>query len=236
MAQSALNNGGRAVGLLRGAGTQMALWFYAMMHMLWQALRATVNQQKIVDLSLNETVTAAVHDIMDDKFWKCINIVLCAVYPALCLLCYCDKSTPAMDKIFFLSHQMTIALQKLEEFLNNESLFGDMTWNRNMSFEDSIVGGAIDSDNNNVVFQNPDLTLTSSDNEMDDDNSDANEGARPLSSMSFGRQFISHWEIRKQRIEHAYAIAGWALCVMEDVQKDVISRMTASHKMPLRVL
>ena len=34
MAQSALTNGGRAVGLLRGAGTQMALWFYAMMRSL----------------------------------------------------------------------------------------------------------------------------------------------------------------------------------------------------------
>ena len=34
MAQSALENQGRKVGLLRGAGTRMALWFYAMMRAL----------------------------------------------------------------------------------------------------------------------------------------------------------------------------------------------------------
>ena len=34
MAQSALSNSGRAVGLLRGAGTRMALWFYAMIRLL----------------------------------------------------------------------------------------------------------------------------------------------------------------------------------------------------------
>ena len=39
--------------------------------------------------------------------------------------------------------------------------------------------------------------------------------------MSFGRQVIWHWNKRKQRIKHEYAIAGWALCIMEDVQKDV---------------
>ena len=33
MAQSALANRGRKVGLLRGAGTRMALWFYAMMRL-----------------------------------------------------------------------------------------------------------------------------------------------------------------------------------------------------------
>ena len=33
MAQSALSNSGRAVGLLRGAGTRMALWFYAMIRL-----------------------------------------------------------------------------------------------------------------------------------------------------------------------------------------------------------
>jgi hypothetical protein len=39
--------------------------------------------------------------------------------------------------------------------------------------------------------------------------------------MSFGHQVIWHWNKRKQRIKHEYAIAGWAVCIMEDVQKDV---------------
>ena len=114
MAQSALSNSGRAVGLLSGAGTRMALWFYAMIRLLRvrKALTATIHQQKFADLSVKENVHAAVRDITDEMFWKRIYIVLRAVFPALCLLRYCDKSTPAMDKIYYLSHRTTVALEK----------------------------------------------------------------------------------------------------------------------------
>ena len=142
MAQSALSNSGRAVGLLRGAGTRMALWFYAMMRLLRvrKALTATIHQQKFVDLSVKENVHAAVRDITDAMFWKRIYIVLRAVFPALRLLCYCDKSTPAMDKIYHLSHRTTVALEKSEQDLNDESLFGDMTLDSNLHRETDIMG------------------------------------------------------------------------------------------------
>ncbi len=48
--------------------------------------------------------------------------------------------------------------------------------------------------------------------------------------MSFGRQVIWHWKKRKQCIKHKYAIAGWALCIMEDVQKDVQEQLTGMHR------
>ena len=76
MAQSALANKGRKVGLLMGAGTRMALWFYAMMRLLRlkQPLTATIHQQKFVHLNLNNSVRAAVQDVNDDKKnWKCIS-------------------------------------------------------------------------------------------------------------------------------------------------------------------
>ena len=47
---------------------------------------------------------------------------------------------------------------------------------------------------------------------------------------SFGRQLIWHWSKRKQRIDHKYATVGWALCVMEDVRKDVLERLTGAHR------
>jgi hypothetical protein len=74
MAQSALANKGHKVGLLRGAGTRMALWFYAMMHLLHlrQPLVGTIHQQKFVGLNLNNSVRAAVRDVKDNKLWKCI--------------------------------------------------------------------------------------------------------------------------------------------------------------------
>ena len=232
MAQSSMSNGGRGVGLLRGSGTRMALWFYAMIRMLRvrQPLTATIHQQKFVALSLNENVAAAVRDIGDDKFWKCIYIILRAIFPALRLLCYCDKSTPAMDKIFYLSHRTTLALEKSEEDLNDESLFGEMTRDNNLRRETDDMGcDSDDDDDDDVLFTN-DTTPTSSDNDSDDDDIGDDENEKP---KSFGRLFIWHWDKRKKNIEHEYAIAGWALCVMEDVRKDVLLRMTGEHQLAI---
>ena len=46
MAQSSLSDRGKKVGLLRGAGTRMAMWFYAMIRLLRleNPLKATVHQ------------------------------------------------------------------------------------------------------------------------------------------------------------------------------------------------
>ncbi len=173
MAQSALANKGRKVGLLWGAGTRMALWFYAMMRLLRlkQPLTATIHQQKIVDLNLNDSVRSAVQDIKDDKFWKCIYLLLCAVFPALRLLRYCDKSKPAMDKIFFLSHRTTLALNKLEEFLNDRHLFGSLRSDSNLNQEGNIVlgdGCDEESDGESVVFADDDYIQSEDESESED--------------------------------------------------------------------
>ena len=77
MAQSALANRGRKVCLIQGAGTQMALLFYAMMHLicLQQPLKATIHQQIFLDLTLTTSARGAVQDhIKDENFWKCMYI------------------------------------------------------------------------------------------------------------------------------------------------------------------
>jgi hypothetical protein len=148
MAQSALVNQGCKVGLMRGASTHMALWFYAMMQALRlrQLLTATIHQQTFVDLTLKDSTKAAVCEIKDNKFWKCIYILLHAVFLALRLLPYCNKNEPAMDKIFFLPHRTTVAIDMSVEFLNDKTLFGAHI----------VLGGAGDADNDsnddNVIF------------------------------------------------------------------------------------
>jgi hypothetical protein len=202
----------------------MALWFYAMMCLLClrQPLVGTIHQQKFVGLNLNDSVRAAVRDIKDNKFWKCIYILLCVVFPALRLLRYCDKSQPAMEKIFFLSHRTTLALDKSEEFLNDKSLFDSLKSDSNLTQEGNIVlgEGGDESDVENVVFD--DDPPSESENKSNDDTSNDKDNTQmqvmPYNTvMSFVCQVIWHWDKCKQRIEHKYAIAGWALCIMEDV-------------------
>jgi hypothetical protein len=84
--------------------------------------------------------------------------------------------------------------------------------------------GGDESDVENVVFD--DDPPNKSENESNDDTSDDKDNTQmqvmPHNTvMSFARKVIWHWDKCKQRIEHEYAIAGWALCIMEDVQKDV---------------
>ncbi len=97
-----------------------------------------------------------------------------------------------------------------------------------MTQEGNIVlgeGGDI-HDDENVVYEN---ALPQSEEESKHDKESVDEDAPTQLSqgtpydliMSFGRQVIWHWNKRKQRIKHEYDIAGWALCIMKDVQKDV---------------
>ena len=64
MEQTSLRNKGRKVGLLRGATTRFATWFYTMVRLLQleEALIATIRQLKFRDLSLNDRDRLAVFD------------------------------------------------------------------------------------------------------------------------------------------------------------------------------
>ena len=65
------------------------------------------------------------------------------------------------------------------------------------------------NDDDDVVFSN-DTTSSSSNDDSEDDDDDVAKATRP--PKSFGRLLMWHWHKRKHRIEHEYAIAGWALC------------------------
>jgi hypothetical protein len=196
-----------------------------MVHLLRlrQPLAAIIHQHFFV-LNLNDSVRASVHDIKDDKFWKCIYVLLHAVFPTLRLLCYCNKSKPAMDKIFFLSHRTTLALEKSEEFLNNRNLFGSLRSDSNLTQEGNIVLGEVGdiSDEANIVYEN---ALPQSEEESNRAKESIDEDAPNQRSqvtlydliMSFGCQVTWHWNKHKQCIKHKYAMAGWALCIMKDV-------------------
>jgi hypothetical protein len=193
MAQSALANRGRKVCLIRGAGTCMALWFYVMIHLicLQQPLKATIHQQKFLDLAL--TNSAAVHDIKDNNFWKCMYILLCAVFPVLRVLWCCDSNTPCMDKLSYLSHRTTVAIEKSQDDLNDESLFGSLNTDQNLLEEGYIALGS--NFNNSANIDEDDIVFHEAppvDNGTDDEGSDDEPETPSNTTMSFARRVSWH--------------------------------------------
>ena len=56
-------------------------------------------------------------------FFKAIYTLLRAVFPALRLLRYCDANRPAMDKVIYLSHRTSVALDRSMALLNDSEIF-----------------------------------------------------------------------------------------------------------------
>ena len=113
------------------------------------------------------------------------------------------------------------ALEQSESVLNDEALFGQITSDRHLSRAMDILGVEDnDEDEDNGVGT---VTFANADNDDDEDDEENDV-------LSFGRRFIWHWDKRKNKIEHEYAIAGWALCVMPEVRKDVAARLTGTHR------
>ncbi len=57
-------------------------------------------------------------------YWKAIYCLLCAIFPALKALQYCDSNIPEMDKIYFLAKQADEALHDSQLLLDDQDLFG----------------------------------------------------------------------------------------------------------------
>ncbi len=121
--------------------------------------------------------------------------------------------------------------------MNDRNLFGSLGSDSNLTQECNIVlgeGGDV-SDEENVVFENAPPPQSEEESNHDKESVDKDAPTQlsqvtPYNSiMSFGHQVSWHWNKRKQCIKHKYAIAGWALCVMEDVRKNVQEQLTGTH-------
>jgi len=141
-----------------------------------------------------------------------------------------------MDKLFHLSHRTTVAIEKSLDDLNDKSLFDSLKTDHNLIEEGNIVLGSdlnnsTNNDEDEIGFQEPTPVTYGTDDELSSDEGEAETPSN--TTMSFGRQITWHWNKRKQRIEHEYSIAAWALCVMESVRADVRERLTGEHRDPI---
>jgi hypothetical protein len=136
-----------------------------------------------------------------------------------------------MEKLYYLSHRTMVAIEKSQDDLNDKSLFGNLKTDQNLIEEGNIVLGSnlnnsADNDEDEIVFQEaPPVT-----NGTDDEDSDDEAQTPSNTTMSFEHQITWHWNKCKQRIEHEYSIATWALCVMGSVWTDVRDRLIGEHR------
>ena len=140
IAQSAAMNNGRKIGLLRGAGTQFATWFYAMVRVLRlkPVLLATVHNVEFRKLTLPRRARLASRDVVNAGYFKAMYILLRSVFSALRLLCYSDSNTPALDKAGFLTHRTSVAIEKSVDLLNDSELFLEGEDGEEQEFKDEV--------------------------------------------------------------------------------------------------
>lgn len=113
MKASARHNNGIRINLLRGAGNRMATFFYAMHRCLRvkSALLELVHSPEFgAAASGSGRAVAAANDIKNDSFWKAMYSLLVVVFPALYVLRLCDSNKPAMDRLFYLTNCVDIAI------------------------------------------------------------------------------------------------------------------------------
>ncbi len=124
--QTALENGGKTIELLRGAGTWFSTWFYVMHCLLHLKMEMELSlcQTAFCDLDLTEHARFDVLDIKSDIFWKAMFVLLQSVYPALLALRCCDKNKPAMEQIYLLANHITLSIKNSINSLNESSFFG----------------------------------------------------------------------------------------------------------------
>jgi len=150
MEQTALGNKGRKVGLLRGATTRFATWFYAMVRLLRlkESLIATIHQLKFRDLTLNDRDRLAVFDVKDGVVWKAMYTLTRAVFPGLILLRTADSNTPGMDLLEYYKHRHSIAIMRSIELFDDPTLVGSLKEKESsaLSWEEDEVFGSVEEE------------------------------------------------------------------------------------------
>ena len=104
-------------------------------------LLATIHQAKFRDLDLNNRARSAIMDIKDKLFWKAMYILIHAVFHKLWALRYCNSNNPAMDKIYYLLHQASVAVGKSGNNLNDETLVDTLESDKDLKAEVTKVFG-----------------------------------------------------------------------------------------------
>ena len=176
-------------------------------------------------VELNQRIRKAIREIENDAFWKALYFILRCVWPALRALRLGDSNKPGMHMIYYLSHLTSVHINKsAAEFKNSsEALFLS-----GMDDDDSDLseGDSTDEEQEELWEEEDEEECESSDS--DDDNHESL--VRSIHDQHITTKIAAVWRHRKKKFNSNYAITGWILSTIPQIQEDVLARMKGWHR------
>ena len=116
---------GRKIGLLRGAGTRMASFLYAMVRALRlkSCLEATVESPAHIQLDKTRRMINACIDVKNHKVWNAFYVLCGVSHGPMLTLRYSDAGEAAMDKVYYWSCKTCNYIKENEDEINAVELF-----------------------------------------------------------------------------------------------------------------
>jgi hypothetical protein len=115
---AALQNNNKKIGLIRASETRMGGYFYAFHRLLRlrRALKKAIQDDvwhKDVVLKKKGLKEAVEKIIENDQYFEMVKAVVIILYPVIIALRFSDRKQPGMDKIYYLTRQVTDRIKRL---------------------------------------------------------------------------------------------------------------------------
>ena len=244
-------NNGRAIGLIKPADTQMAGYYIAFHRLcrLKEPMISCVHSVKWRDYKFgagSSLKKSSVESIVEDPlFWKELHTITQAMFPVLKSLCLADSNLPGMDKILYYARcsetAITNSVMHLDGdpetgmFLMRPETLAALNWKSdpkstaNAPVNDDDLDPEEEDDN---LFLNQDKSLQCDldiDDSEDDTDSNVTDEDDGETNLQYGLQIQALWNKRKVDIMSDFAVLGWLLSVVPEIQADA-KTYTLQHR------
>jgi len=145
--------------------------------------------------------------------WEHLRILIRAIFPGIIVLQLADSNAPNMDKLFYYVRRLDRSLQQSKEILT------DLPSNNQASSYCRMMMLAPTS-----TTETSDNVASSSEEQFDTD--DEKNG---YDNTHIGDHLISIWERCREKLVHAYAIAGWLVSPVPDIYEDAKANATGDQ-------
>jgi hypothetical protein len=243
--QASTFNGGRKIGLLRPSETRMAGFFLAFHRFLRLrlALMATLSSAEYKRLKLTRRcVQLAEKFLEDDDMWNGLFVLVRCLFPPLRVLRLADKQSPGMDQIHYFVRKTDVALQRSVQSFSQMSFFDpavDTEDDNETVASEANSEGATELENDheaNAEFEAVIAEAYDSDSDSDNADGDTESDEELVAGLptgidggDLGQNIMQLWKKRRPKLVSDFAVAGWLLCPLEQVRRDVGISRSGSH-------